>query len=127
MLHRFAAACTVASMVIAAAAAVSVLVPFPLESARLLTTAWCFVPVAWGLWAMLAPASWVPGRLPAWGAILGVAAGVVAGPVLDIPHRVGGLSGFRWVPLLVGPIFYYLLWLLVASAYRSLEAAERRS
>ena len=127
MFHRFAAACTVASILIGAAAAVSVLARFPAESASLLTLAWCFVPVAWGLWAMLAPSRWVPGRLPLWGAILGVAAGVVAGPVLDIPHRVGGWSGVRWLPLIVGPIFYYLLWLLVATAYRSLEAADRRT
>ncbi|HUK88563.1 MAG TPA: hypothetical protein VLT85_12925 [Terriglobales bacterium] len=127
MFQRFAAACTVASVLIAAAAAVSRLARFPAEGASLLTTAWCLVPVAWGIWAMLAPSHWVPGRLPIWGAILGVAAGVVAGPVLDIPLRTGGWSSIRWIPLIVGPIFYYLLWLLVASAYRSLETAERRA
>ena len=63
MLHRFAAACVVASIVIAAGAAVSLLARWPAEGACLLTTAWCFVPVGWGLWAMLAPARWVPGRL----------------------------------------------------------------
>jgi hypothetical protein len=89
--------------------------------ALILTTAWCFVPLAWGLWAMLAPARWRPNRLPVWGAILGVVAGIVAGPVLDLPLRLGGLSNIRWMPLVVGPIFYYLLWLPVDVAYRSLQ------
>jgi len=43
--------------------------------------------------------------------------------VLVLPLRLGGLSGVRWMPLVVGPIFYYLLWLLVAVAYRSLHVA----
>jgi hypothetical protein len=40
--------------------------------------------------------------------------------VLDLPLRLIGLSGVRWMPLIVGPIFYYFLWLLVGLAYRSL-------
>jgi hypothetical protein len=122
MLHRFAAACTVASVVIAAGAVASLLPPrWPAADVRVLTTAWCFVPLAWGLWAMLAPASWVRRRLPIWGAILGVVAGIIAGPVLDLPLRLIGLSRVRWMPLVVGPIFYYFLWLLVGVAYRSLH------
>jgi hypothetical protein len=121
MLQRFAAACTVASVVVAVGAAVSVLPPrWPPADARVLTTAWCFVPLAWGLWAMLAPAGWVPRRLPLWGAILGVLAGIVAGPVLDLPLRLVGLRDMRWIPVLVGPVLYYLLWLLVPVVYRSL-------
>ena len=124
MFHRFAAACTVASVVIAAGALVSLLLRWPVENAWMLTTAWCFVPAAWGLWVMLAPSHWVPSRLPAWGAILGVAAGVVAGPLLNLPLRIAGLSGARWIALVVGPIFYYLLWLLVGVPYRSLHITE---
>lgn len=120
MFHRFAAACAIASVVIAAGAALSLLARFPIEGAWMLTTAWCFVPVAWGLWAMLAPSHWVPTQLSVWGAILGVVAGVVAGPVLNLPLRIGGPSSARWIALVVGPIFYYLLWLLVGVAYRSL-------
>ena len=125
MFCRFVAACFVASVVIAAGAVMSLLLQFPREGAWILTTAWCFVPVAWGLWAMLAPSSWVPGRLPIWGAILGVAAGIAAGPILNIPMRVGGLSGARWIPLVAGPILYYFIWLLVGVAYRSLRVADR--
>ncbi len=121
MFRRFAAACAVASVVIAGGAVMSLLLRFPVEGAWMLTTAWCFVPVAWGLWAMLAPSSWVPQRLPAWGASLGVFAGIMAGPVLNLPLRIGGPSSARWIALVVGPIFYYLLWLLVAAAYRSLR------
>ena len=59
MLRRFAAACAVAFVVIAVGAVISLLPPrWPAADARILTTAWCFVPLAWGLWAMLAPARW---------------------------------------------------------------------
>ncbi len=122
MLHRFAAASAVASVVIAVGAIVSLLPPrWSAADARLLTTAWCIVPLAWGLWAMLAPARWVPRRLPVWGALLGVVAGIIAGPVLDLPLRLAGLPGLRWMPLVAGPIVYYLVWLMVPVAYRSLR------
>ncbi len=121
MFHRFAAACVVASIAIAAGAVVSLLLRLPVEGVWILTTAWCFVPVAWGLWAMLAPSGWVPSRLSVWGAILGVVAGIMAGPVLNLPLRLGGPSGARWIALVAGPIVYYLLWLLVGVAYRSLH------
>lgn len=124
MFQRFAAACVVASIVIAAGAVVSLLLRLPVEGTWMLTTAWCFVPVGWGLWAMLAPSRWVPSRLSAWGAILGVVAGIMAGPLLDLPLRVGGLSGANWIVLVVGPILYSLLWLLVGVAYRSLHVAD---
>ncbi|MBI3645253.1 MAG: hypothetical protein HY233_04745 [Acidobacteriales bacterium] len=125
MFHRFAAACAVASVVIAAGAIVSLLLRLPVEGARMLTTAWCFVPVAWGLWAMVAPSRWVSNRLPVWGAILGVVAGIVAGPLLNLPSRVGGPSGARWLALVAGPVLYYVLWLLVGVAYRSLQVTVK--
>lgn len=127
MFHRFAAASAVASIVIALAAAGMLLVRPSVQDASLLTTLWCLVPVAWGVWAMLAPSRWVPGRLAIWGAILGVAGGVAAGPWLDLPHRLGGLSGVRWLPVIVGPVLYYLLWLLVGAAYRGLQPSNRPS
>jgi hypothetical protein len=124
MFHRFAAACSVASVVIACGALVSLVLGLPLDGAWTLTTAWCFVPVAWGLWAMCAPPRWVPNRLPVWGAMLGVVAGIVAGPLLDIPSRVGAPGGARWLALVAGPLLYYVLWLLVGSAYRSLQVFD---
>jgi hypothetical protein len=121
MLRRFAAASSVASVIIASGALVSLLPPrWSPADARVLTTAWCFVPLAWGLWAVLAPTSWVPRRLPLWGAILGVIAGIVAGPVLDLPARLAGVRDTRWITLIVGPVLYYVVWLLVPVAYRSL-------
>ena len=126
MLRRFAAACAVASVVIAAGAIITLIPPrWPAADALILTTAWCFVPLAWGLWAMLAPAHWLRSRLPIWGAILGIVAGIIAGPVLDLPLRLMGLTRFRWMPILVGPVFYYLLWLLVGAVHRSLDAAAK--
>jgi hypothetical protein len=135
MLLRFAAASSVASVIVAGGALVSLLPPrWSPADALVLTTAWCFVPVTWGLWAVLAPARWVPRRLPLWGAILGVAAGAVAGPVLDLPLRLAGLRDVGWVTLIVGPTLYYVVWLLVPVVYRSLsrnteppEAVARRT
>jgi hypothetical protein len=60
-----------------------------------------------------------------WGATLGVVAGIIAGPVLNLPLRLGGLSGIRWMPLVVGPIFYYFLWLPVGVVYHSLQVMGR--
>jgi hypothetical protein len=128
MFQRFAAATLVASIVVAAAAVVTLVPPrWPAADALFLTTAWCFVPLVWGLWAMLAPARWVPRRLPLWGALLGLVAGIIAGPVLDLPFRLIHLSRVRWTPLIVGPVFYFLLWSLVRVAYRSLHATDAAS
>src|SRR5512146_1918529 len=121
MLHRFAAASVVAAVVIAAGALASLLAGFPREGARVLTTAWCLVPLAWGLWAMLAPKSWVPGRLALWGGVLGLVAGAMAGLVLNLPLRLFALSGVGWLPVVVGPVFYYLLWMAVRAIYRKLR------
>ena len=41
---------------------------------------------------MLAPESWVPQRLPLWGALLGAIAGTLAAFILNIPARVLGLN-----------------------------------
>jgi len=125
MFHRFAAACAVASVVIAAGALMSLVLGLTPDLARVLTTAWCVVPLVWGVWAMVAPERWVPARLPLWGAILGLPAGIVAGPVLDLPSRMGGPGGARWLVLVVAPLLYYGLWLLVASAYRSLRITDK--
>jgi hypothetical protein len=128
MFHRFAAASAVASVVVAAAAVTTLVPPrWSAANALVLTTAWCFFPLAWGLWAMLAPLRWVDRRLPLWGAILGGVAGIIAGPVLDLPLRLAGLRGVRWMTLVVGPIFYYFLWLLVRVAYCSLRVPVQAS
>ena len=33
----------------------------------------------------------------------------------------------RWIPVFVGPVLYYLLWLLVPVVYRSLALKGRTS
>ena len=61
MMQRFAAASAVASVLIALAAGGLRLIPVPtLESRYLATSICCVVPLAWGLWAMLTPKSWLP-------------------------------------------------------------------
>ena len=126
MMQRFASASAVASVVIALAEGGLLLIPTPhLESRYLLTSIWCVVPLVWGLWAMLAPADWIPQRLPMWGAILGLIAGLLAVFVLDLPSRLAGEPLPAWqrgigVPIVIGG--YYLLWMLVRRSYRLLTA-----
>jgi hypothetical protein len=124
MFRRFVSASAIASIGIACGALVIVLthglaVPwfYPL------TTVWCFAPLVWGLWAMIAPSSWVPHRLSLWGAFLGLIAGLLLAFVLNLPWRVFGVTVpviVRGVAVVVMAAFYYLLWMLVRFAYRSL-------
>lgn len=124
MLTRFSAAAAVASAAIALGAIFVVWIPFvePQFPARI-TRVWCFIPAAWGLWAVVIPRGWLPARLPLWGAVLGLLLGLLLVIVLDLPSKAAGLQ----VPLAgralsVGFIaaFYYLLWMLVRAAYRAL-------
>ena len=125
MFRRFVSGSIVPSVGIAIAALVIVVMP-ALAVQRLypIPIMWlCFAPLVWGLWAMLAPSAWVPQRLPIWGAILGLIAGLLAAFVLNLPSRVlaepvpvvlrGGGVG-------VIVVAYYFLWMLVRIAYRSL-------
>lgn len=123
MFRRFAASCTVVSVALAIAAAAVFLVPGSSSRFYPVTHFWCFVPLVWGFWAIVAPKSWVPQRLPVWGAILGLIVGAFLLFILNLPSRVIGedlsvaLRGL-FVLILVG--LYYLLWMLVRAAYRSL-------
>jgi hypothetical protein len=129
MIHRFASASAVASVVIALLVGGLRVNPLPnLESRYLLTSIWCVVPLAWGVWAMLTPKSWHPQRMPLWGAILGLMAGLLAVLVLDLPARLLGEPVPAWVGgvgVLLAIGGYYLLWLLVRLVYRALTAPAR--
>lgn len=121
MLQRFAAGCVVASALIALGATATLVMALPAEGARFMTTAWLFLPLGWGLWATLAPGSWVPDRLPLWGGLLGVIVGVMVGPVFNMPARIGWPPVARWVALIAGPVLYFLLWIAVRSVYRAFD------
>lgn len=127
MLRRFVAASAIASMAIGLAALI-ILFAQGLAAQRFypLTIMWCFAPLVWGLWAMIAPSGWVPQRLPIWGTILGLMAGLLAFFVLNLPFRVLGVTApviLRGVGVVMVVAFYYLLWMLVRLAYRSLSTA----
>ena len=127
MFPRFAAGTAVASAAIAVAAVIICFVPgLTFERIYPLTILWCVAPLAWGIWALLTPSSWVPKRLPLWGAILGLMAGSLAAFVLNLPSRLFGTVvslTLRGVAVLVVTLFYYLLWMLVRVAYLSLVSA----
>jgi len=125
MTKRFVSAVAIASIVIFVGAIILQLNPnFAVDSRYLLTTIWCMVPLIWGLWALLAPKSWLPKHIPIWGAILGLIAGVTVVFALDIPARFfnepisnllrGGL-------VIAAVVLYYLLWLFVRRIYTSIS------
>lgn len=124
MFRRFSSASAVASIVIGLAALGLRFFPAPsLQSRYLLTTIWCVVPAVWGLWAIFTPKAWLPQRLPLWGAILGLIAGVVAAFVLDLPSQFAGEpvpASLRGLAVFVAAVLYYFLWMVVRGAYRSL-------
>jgi hypothetical protein len=124
MFRRFVSGSAIASIAIAFAVLVLLLV-HGLAAQRFfsLIAMWCSAPLVWGLWAMIAPSSWLPQRLPLWGAILGLLAGFNAFVVLNLPLRVLGVTApviLRGVGVVLIVVLYYLLWMLVRLAFRSL-------
>jgi len=124
--QRFAAATAVASTAIALATIVVLLTPRPtFERIQPITVLWCFVPFVWGLWALVTPSSWMPKRLPLWGAILGVIGGSLGVFVLDLPSRFFGAElplTVRGSAVVVMALFYSALWMVVRAAYQLLAA-----
>ncbi len=124
MFRRFVSGSAIAAMGIAFATLVLLLVQGLAEQRfYVLTVVWCFVPLAWGLWAMLAPSGWVPQRLPIWGAILGLIAGLLIFLVLNLPWRILEVTVpaiLRGVGVLIMVVIYYFLWMLVRLAFRAL-------
>ncbi len=129
MLRRFVAGTSISSVLIACGAMAILLVPaLALPRTYPLAVVWCFVPLAWGIWAMLAPAAWVPELLPIWGALLGFIAGVLAAFVVNMPSRILGQTipaGVRGLGVMVMVAFYYWFWMLVMAAYRALGGSIR--
>jgi len=129
MFHRFAAGSAIGAMAIALAGLILV----SLSGAALyrtwpLTVLWCFVPLAWGVWAMLTPRAWLPQHLPIWGAILGFLGGVMGAVVLNLPSRIlevrVAFAG-RLLAVAVMTVVYYFLWMVVRTAYQFLVPAPR--
>jgi hypothetical protein len=76
---------------------------------------------------MLSPARWVPQRLPIWGTILGIVAGMMAVFVLNMPSGILGVAlstTARAFAVLVAALFYYLLWTMVRIVYKSLSGSS---
>ena len=128
MLRRFAAGAVVASITLAIATALVLMIPsVRLQQLSPLLALWCVAPCVWGLWAMLAPSGWVPERLPIWGTMLGIFAGLMAIFVLNVPSRILGVSvpaTLRASLVLIIALFYYLLWTVVGVVYRKLPGVS---
>jgi drug/metabolite transporter (DMT)-like permease len=122
MFQRFAAGTAIASIGIAIAAITLSLIPgLKFERIYPITILWCCAPLAWGVWAVLTPSTWMPKRLPLWGAFLGLFAGSMAAFVLNLPSRFLGAPVSilaRATLVLFITLFYYLLWMLVRGACR---------
>lgn len=129
MLRRFASAGVIPALVIPIILLVIFLTrTLTVPKAFPLTTLWCFASLIWGVWAILAPKSWVPQRLPIWGAILGLLIGMFALFVLNMPHVLFDmdLGTASRAGLVAGMIvLYFFLWILVRAVYRKVgEAAN---
>jgi hypothetical protein len=128
MFRRFAAASAVAGIAIAVALLAVVLThTLTVPNAYPLSTLWCFAPLVWGIWAAIAPKSWVPQRLPIWGAILGLFAGLFGMFILNLPHVLFDHElpvGWKLAIVAGLMILYLILWVLVRAGYRAMGGAE---
>lgn len=131
MLIRFASGSLVACIA-TAVASLFTLIFFGLNPQRfaLILAIWCAIPCVWGLWAMLSPSGWVPRRLPIWGTILGILAGLMAVFVLNLPTRILGVvlpNAARVLIVLLAGLFYYVLWSIVSIVYKRLFGLSSES
>ncbi len=128
MLSRFASAVCVASPAAALATIIALFVTnVQPEALYRLTSLWCIVPAVWGLWAMLAPRTWVPQRLPLWGAMLGLLVGTVVIFALNLPAeflKTPPPMPLRGLVVLILVAVYYLLWSLVRMVFGALARQD---
>lgn len=121
MLHRFVAGSAVASVAIAIGATAILLVsPATMTRFYPVVHLWCLIPAVWGVWMMVTPRSWMPHRLPMWGAILGLILGFNGAFLLNVPGRILGTTTPAWariIGLIVATVAYYLLWMVVRKVY----------
>lgn len=129
MLQKFVSGSAIAGLTIACAVfgLIAATPMFALQKPYLLPLTWCFMPAVWGVWAMLTPRTWMPSRLPLWGAMLGLLLSLNSAFVLNMPKQVSGdYMRIRWrLAGVIGiSIGYYLLWMIVRLVYRALTPAE---
>ena len=124
MLRRFVSAASVAAVFMLLAALAVVLLPTTrLERIHPILIAWLSAPALWGVWALLAPKSWVPERLPSWGAILGLIAGTFAMFLINVPLRAFDVwlsPQVRGAGFLLVVALYYVGWMIVRAVLRNL-------
>ena len=125
MIKRFAAAATLPVILISLGALILQFNQDLAGSNRfLLTSIWCFVPFAWGVWGVLTPGTWLPKRLPLWGAVLGLIAGITAVFIVNAPERIfmepiSTVS--KGIVVIAAAGVYYILWHVVRWIYTSIS------
>ncbi len=130
MFRRFVAGSAIGAVVIAVGALALAWFGLNLQGTRILTMVWCFVPFAWGIWAMLTPKAWMPERLPYWGASLGFIGGFTSAFILNLPSRVFEIAvpvAGRLLAVAAVTVLYYFLWMLVRAAYLNLVPIKPRA
>jgi hypothetical protein len=127
MLQRFVSAASVGAVLVGLAGPLLYLNPIPAPEVRyLVATVWCMVPLVWGIWAMVIPAAWVPGRIPLWGAALGLVAGLMAAFVLDMPDRLFAVpttTPVKFGIVVLAIVLYGLVRIAVRGVYVKLRGA----
>jgi hypothetical protein len=91
-----------------------------------------YLPIIFGLWNMLyfaigekCPIKNKYRRLLAWGALLGLIATLIGIFIIGLPELLYGLTGpLQYLPLIVVPIFYGLIWRYVVSSLNDLLGLE---
>lgn len=91
-----------------------------------------YLPIIFGLWNMLYfalgennPIKNKNMRLWAWGALLGLIAALIGIFIIGLPELLYGLTGpLKYLPLIVVPVFYGLIWRYVVSSLNNLLGLE---
>ena len=132
MLQRFVSAVVVPSILIAFGAAglfAFTHLYHDLTNPYLAAVGWCMLPMLWGVWALLTPASWWPGKLAVWGGILGLIVGLSVMFLLRVSDRVLGMrfpTTGKVIAIMTITLLYAVLWMVVRLVYERLTPEKNQ-
>ncbi|MEX1013291.1 MAG: hypothetical protein WD595_07050 [Waddliaceae bacterium] len=92
-----------------------------------------YLPIIWGVWNIIYFAGLresLPGsqdvKLMLTGLILGLLVAIVAVFFVDLPEAMGLEGNAVYIPLVLGPILYAILWWLVVNPLNKIVGVENR-